>query len=76
MVERAHGSTVGVPRCMYAVIMLSLEAQVCAHQRVYARVVLSASAKKKNIRWWICFVSGVTEFGVKDNEMQTQWKRA
>lgn len=31
MVECAHGSTVGVPRCEHTVIVLSLKANVCVH---------------------------------------------
>lgn len=31
MVECAHGSTVGMPRCEHTLIVLSLKAKVCVH---------------------------------------------
>lgn len=34
MVECAHGSTVGMPRCEHTVIVLSLKAKVCVHVRL------------------------------------------
>lgn len=43
MVECAHGSTVGMPRCEHTVIVLSLKAKVCVHVGLepYCTVVLS-----------------------------------
>ena len=72
MVERAHGSTVGVLRCMYLVIMFSLkhrcvQSSRCAH--VWFWVYRYKMTKK-----YICLCvpkSRIAEFGLRDNEMHT-----
>lgn len=76
MVERAHGSTrcakVHV-RCDY---VISESIGVCTWACVHACVGLSVSAQNDQKQTYVCvfFKNGVNGFGVKDNEMKTQWR--
>lgn len=71
MVERTHGSTVGVPRCMFTLIMLSVKVKVCAHAGI---LCISAQNPRKYVL--VCLFSNLdfAELEVKDNGTKTQWR--
>lgn len=69
MVERARGSTVGVPRCMYAVIVLSPAAKVGCACKGFGQICTEWQTSDV----LLCLFGNGGESGVRDKGMKTQW---